>query len=366
MSEAAQEPAPVEAASAGAMLRAAREAAGLHVAALAVSLKVPVRKLEALEDDRHDLLPDAVFVRALASSVCRTLKIDPQPVLERLPQTAKPRLVQDNDGINTPFRVPGDGPKPGGLRQLSRPVVLSVSVLLLGALAVVFLPATLWEEKAAGARSDPVMPPGTPVTVTSPPADTRSPDLVVTPLSAPAPAPAPVSPPVPSPATRAVAVPPPAPVASATMAAAATNAVAPRATPVAAPAPAVVTPPAAAARAASTPIAAVAAVPARAASASPAATAASAAAAQATTAGATPAGIVVFRTRGASWILVTDARGNEVLRRLMGTGDSAGATGALPLTVTIGSAEATEVQVRGKPFNLAPVSRDNVARFEVK
>ena len=31
---------------AGAMLRAAREAAGLHVAALAVSLKIPVRRLE--------------------------------------------------------------------------------------------------------------------------------------------------------------------------------------------------------------------------------------------------------------------------------------------------------------------------------
>ena len=60
-----------------------------------MSLKVPVRKLEALEDDRYDLLPDAVFVRALASSVCRTLKIDPQPVLDRLPQTAAPRLIAD-------------------------------------------------------------------------------------------------------------------------------------------------------------------------------------------------------------------------------------------------------------------------------
>src|SRR6059036_2717399 len=86
--------------SAGSLLREAREAAGLHVATLAVALKVPVRKLEALEDDRYDQLPDAVFVRALASSVCRTLKIDAQPVLERLPQTATPRLVQLDEGIN--------------------------------------------------------------------------------------------------------------------------------------------------------------------------------------------------------------------------------------------------------------------------
>src|SRR6185369_17344805 len=99
-------------ASAGTLLRQAREAAGLHVATLAANLKVPVRKLEALEENRFDELPDAVFVRALASSVCRTLKIDPQPVLERLPQTIAPRLVQDGDGINAPFHAPSDGAPP--------------------------------------------------------------------------------------------------------------------------------------------------------------------------------------------------------------------------------------------------------------
>jgi len=77
-------------------------------------------------------------------------------------------------------------------------------------------------------------------------------------------------------------------------------------------------------------------------------------------------GIVVFRTRAQSWIQVTDATGTTVLRKLMEPGETAGASGALPLSVTIGSVEATEVQVRGKPYNLAPVSKDNVARFEVK
>ena len=62
--------------TAGMLIRRAREASGLHIAALAVSLKVPVKKLEALEANRFELLPDAVFVRALAGSVCRTLKID--------------------------------------------------------------------------------------------------------------------------------------------------------------------------------------------------------------------------------------------------------------------------------------------------
>ena len=40
--------------------------------------------------------------------------------------------------------------------------------------------------------------------------------------------------------------------------------------------------------------------------------------------------------------------------------------GALPLAVTVGDVKATTVAVRGKAFDLAPVSRDNVARFEVK
>jgi cytoskeleton protein RodZ len=50
--------------TAGALLRDAREAAGLHIAALAVALKVPVAKLEALEADNFSALPDMVFVRA--------------------------------------------------------------------------------------------------------------------------------------------------------------------------------------------------------------------------------------------------------------------------------------------------------------
>jgi len=59
--------------NAGVMLRKAREAQGLHIAMLAVALKVPVKKIEAIEDNRFDLLPDMVFVRALASSICRSL-----------------------------------------------------------------------------------------------------------------------------------------------------------------------------------------------------------------------------------------------------------------------------------------------------
>lgn len=277
MSEVAE--APADTVSAGTLLRRAREAAGLHVAALAVALKVPVRKLEALEEDRYEDMGDAVFIRGLASSVCRTLKIDAQPVLERLPQTSAPRLVRDTDGLNAPFRAPTDAAAPSWLDAVRQPVPLTVMALVLGAIVIALLPARHAEDK-----------------------------LVV---PAPAPVPAVVAENAP-PVTAAVPVasePVPAPVAAAASAAkpaASSNA----------PAPA--------------------------------------------------SGIVSIRTKGESWVEVVDAKGVVVLRKIMGAGESAGASGALPLTVAIGRVDVTEVEVRGKKFDLRPVSKDNVARFDVK
>ena len=96
------------------------------------------------------------------------------------------------------------------------------------------------------------------------------------------------------------------------------------------------------------------------------ASAAAAAASQPASAAVATTGIVVFRTRGPSWIQVTDAGGATVLRRLMTAGETAGASGKLPLAVTVGSVTQTEVTVRGNPYDLAPLSRDNVARFQVQ
>jgi cytoskeleton protein RodZ len=133
--------------TAGAMLRSARELAGLHVAALAVSMKVPVKKLEALESDRLDLLPDSVFVRALASSVCRTLKIDPVPILAKLPQSAIPRLGVEQARINTPYYAPGHQQRLAIPTALTKPSVLAVITLLFAAAILVFLPRSQSIEK---------------------------------------------------------------------------------------------------------------------------------------------------------------------------------------------------------------------------
>ena len=301
--------------SAGTLLRDAREAAGLHIATLAVSLKVPVKKLEALEQDRFDLLPDLVFARALASSVCRTLKLDPALVLARLPQTATPMLAYKSSGINTPFRSPRDGPGPSILAQVSRPAVLSVLVLLLGALVLIFLPvikppsepvamtgATLPDNANPAVLPGPV---GEAVTATSSTVAANSGGLMST-GSLPSIAPVPVQ--------AAVSIPAPAPTlvnSTATL-----NATGPSANPV--------------------------------------------------VQVAVPGNIVTFSTKGESWVKVTDAKGTVVLRRTLAAGEVTGASGALPLTAVVGRADATQVQVRGQALDLTGLTRDNVARFEVK
>ncbi|MEO5733502.1 MAG: helix-turn-helix transcriptional regulator, partial [Rubrivivax sp.] len=97
-------PGPAVSSSAGALLRAAREGQGLHIAALAAAIKVSPRKLDALENDRLSELPDATFSRALAQTVCRTLKIDARPVLALLPAAGATSIEPISRTAHAPFR----------------------------------------------------------------------------------------------------------------------------------------------------------------------------------------------------------------------------------------------------------------------
>lgn len=127
--------------SPGELLRVAREAAGVHVAALAGALKIPVSKLEALESDNFSALPDAVFARALASSICRILNLDPVPVLKLMPKNQDPSFSVARSDINTAFK---DTSRKMGrstlLEHAMRPISVVVVLLLLGVVALLFLP----------------------------------------------------------------------------------------------------------------------------------------------------------------------------------------------------------------------------------
>lgn len=145
---------------AGGLLRAARQQQGLHIAALAASIKVAPAKLEALEAGRYDELPDATFARALANTVCRVLKIDPGPVLAQLPGAADTGLARVDSGLNTPFRDRPGRTDPAEWTPWRRPVLWLVGLLLLAAAAFVLVPtAPRPPSPTPDAGQVPLMPP---------------------------------------------------------------------------------------------------------------------------------------------------------------------------------------------------------------
>lgn len=148
--------------TAGSLLRAARESQGLHIAALAAAIKVAPRKLDALENNRFSELPDATFTRALALTVCRSLKIDPKPVLDRLPAVEPSKLESVGEHLNTPFRERGQHAASGWMGAAVKPLVWAGALLLLAALLMFFVPArwlpTSLDEAAELAASAPFFP----------------------------------------------------------------------------------------------------------------------------------------------------------------------------------------------------------------
>lgn len=299
--------------TAGMLLRAAREASGLHIAALAVSLKVPVKKLEALEQDRADLLPDNVFARALAASVCRSLKVDPGPVLARLPHSGGNNLKVRSQGAPTPFSSSGERSASPFRMLAARPAVVAGLALVLGSLVLVFWPTLKEAGLRIAARGDLPRAPGSAV---------ASEPLVLE-LTGPG---------------------------DAGTTAAGLLRVADGKAATSSPSPSVFSAPGSGSTV----------LPASARNTVDVLSVANAALPSAAS------GIVTFRAKEQSWIEVTDAKGVVVLRRTLTAGEFVGATGALPMAAAVGRADATEVEVRGKPVDLKSLSRDNVARFEVK
>lgn len=167
--------------SAGTLLRTARQAQGLHIAALAASIKVSQRKLELLEADRLAELPDATFARALAQTICRSLKIDPAPVLAALPQAPGYRLDAVDSGINTPFRDRPGRHEPAPFLALTSPGVWVTALIAGAALLVLLMPAD-WASSIQSAISSPSQ--ATPASTAPVVAAAEPPPLAVAPVAA--------------------------------------------------------------------------------------------------------------------------------------------------------------------------------------
>ncbi|QMV73422.1 helix-turn-helix domain-containing protein [Comamonas piscis] len=143
--------------SAGDMLRLAREERGYHLPALAAHLKVSVHKLEALEAGEWSVFPDVVFVRALASAVCRVLKIDPAPVLAQLPKPPGKDLTPGVESVKTRVAVgPAQSKKNDFPSSKSFPWMGVVVLLVVATVGVLFYPQLLGYWKSSTAASAPV------------------------------------------------------------------------------------------------------------------------------------------------------------------------------------------------------------------
>jgi cytoskeleton protein RodZ len=73
--------------TAGATLRAAREAAGLSIDDVAQQLKLAPRQVQALEEDDYVRLPGRTFARGFARNYARFIQLDPDAVLALMPAT---------------------------------------------------------------------------------------------------------------------------------------------------------------------------------------------------------------------------------------------------------------------------------------
>ncbi len=315
-------------ASAGTMLREARERQGMHIAMLAAMMKVTPRKLEALEADRYEELPDLAFARALAQTVCRTLKMNPEPVMAKLPMLSKPEgLAHAAQGLNTPFREHGSSghSDPQKWALLRRPAFWA-TLLVLAAAAAMALAPPAWLSTLTGASRSVASP-----TSVSVPLGPQAPAATVTEVLKPANVPAQ---PLAGPVVQALPT-------AASPAPAVVVATAPKTDLMGPPRPGD----------GETLVETVHAAP----------PALSTAAVEAAV-----SGVLVIRTKAEAWVEVSDARGRSLIARSLQAGETVGIDGDAPFRVRLGNAANTELRFRGAPVDLSTRSTGNLARFELK
>lgn len=316
--------------SAGQLLRAERERQGLTVEALSAIIKVAPGRIQALESDQLARVADANFTRALAQTVCRALKIDPAPVLRALPPAEPARLHEAHAPLNQPLPQRRGGLSKlslgtSGWRSLSRHRLLVPLLILLAAAVVYGWPDSMpWQFGPWGTSSERASPSGV---SDSKPAEgvagvdgegaeaqvgTQPPDTAV-PFAEP-------------PGVSASVAAPASQVASAS---------APEATQSGGAAP--VAPggvPPLSLDPANAPVG---------------------------------NGRVGLSVREPAWVDVREAvSGRKVFSRLVQAGESLEVEGQPPLRVRVGNAPAVSLRYGGQPIDLAPHTRNNVARLELK
>jgi len=293
--------------TAGALMRAERERRGLRIETLAATLKVSPRKLEALEADRHDELPGPAFTRALALSVCRVMGVEAAPVLARMPRAegSPEGLEHVTTGLRTPFE--GRSGQGFGAALASHWRAPSTALTAAAALAVLVIGLLWWSWSE---------PPPAPVAAEGAASAPAVPASAALPASAPA-----AGGSAASDSAGWVAAPAASLAAPATGAASSPAGVAPPSTP-----PGAVPPPA---PMVSAPVSAI-------------------------------------KVTAATWVELRDGGGRLLWARTLAAGETVALAGTPPLRLVVGNAGAASVVFAGRPVDLGPWTRDNVARLDLQ
>ncbi|HZQ60127.1 MAG TPA: RodZ domain-containing protein [Casimicrobiaceae bacterium] len=279
---------------AGAMLRDAREAAGLSLDTVSAQLKLAPRQVKALEDGEFNLLPGRTFVRGFARNYARLVHLDPDTVLQALgaPTIGGLEAPPLHPTTGTMGELPSTGRvRPAWVRWLA-PALIVLVLIAAGGYEYLRAPR---KAPAAGQAAKAEAPSTAPSAVASAPAPAGS-------TSARAPA--------------AAALPNPV-----------------LATPL---------------------------------DSGPGAADASSAG---QTAGAGDAASIAplnVSLRGASWVEVRDGTGRIILSQTLNAGQSQAIVGTPPFDITIGNAPEVTLTFRGRAVDLAPYTRQNVARLTLQ
>ena len=302
-------PLPI-ASTAGAQLRAAREALGLSQDAVAQQLKLAPRQVRAIEEDDYARLPGRTFVRGFVRNYARLVHLDPGAVVAGLPRVDGTSPL-DRPSLTAVSRPMAEMPVASGRRN--SPTRWLIPLILIAIVA------------AAGVYE-----------FTRAPSPSRR---VAVENAAPAPS-------APTPASQTTtALPNPLDNAKA----AATVSVPEKADALANAAPAATAPlgDASSGTTTSTPTSAAATAP-----------------APSPPAAGNVTLLLTFKDK--SWVEVKDGNGAPIFHQTGAAGTTQTVTGAPPLDVVIGNGIGVGVTFRGQSIDIAPFTHGNIARFSLK
>ena len=270
--------------------------------------------MKAIEDSDFTLLPGRTFVRGFVRNYARLVRLDPEPVLSALPAaTAAPTL--ESPALQPTAPSIGELPTAeNGKPSWTRWAIPVTLVAIIGATVAYEQMRAPTDTRDSAARE--MQPPAQPANTPAP-----APEIIGTPL--------------PNPMTSAAS--PPAATAPASLPPPATSE--PERTLASANRPAPTAPPTAAAVDAAPP--------------APAATAA-------------PNAPLVLAFRDFSWTEVKDRTGAVVLSRMNAGGTTQALTASPPLDLVIGNAADVTLTWKGQRVDLAPHTRQNVARLRLQ